>query len=85
VAHRATSRGRNFRCPGNNFPILFEDSTLVVYTNGSGEIFVERKSDDKVTIRVTPDHNDLTVTAAQARLTPWSVNGLPAFRVTSRG
>lgn len=67
-----------------NFPRLFEDSALIVYTNGSGEIFVKNKRDEKSTIRITPDRDGLNVTAHDGVLTPWAVNGLPAFVVRGK-
>lgn len=67
-----------------NFPLLFEDSNLIVYTNGSGEIFVKNKRDEGSTIRITPDRDGFHVTAHDGVLTPWAVGGLPAFLVRGK-
>lgn len=69
----------------DNFPLLFEDATLIVYTNGAGEIFVKNKQDEKSTIRITPDGDGLHITAHDGVLTPWAINGLPAFLVRAIG
>lgn len=59
----------------------YNDGKIVVYANGFGEIFVSLCSNDRCRIRVTPRGDTLTVTAHDAVLTPWAVNGLSAFRV----
>lgn len=73
-----------YRYPeSEQFPILLETFHVLVYENSVGEIFIENKRTG-VTMRITPSHNDMTVTAAEGRLVPTSVNGLSAFAVTSR-
>jgi len=64
-----------------DFPILFEDRTTLVYTNGSGEIFIENKRGKNSTIRITPDQDGFSVTAYGSQLTPWAIRGLSAILV----
>jgi hypothetical protein len=63
---------------------LFEDSRLIVHTNGCGEIFVQNKADGKPMMRITPDGDELCVTAHDGVLTPWAINRLPAFLVQGK-
>ena len=52
-----------------------------IYTNGSGEVFVELK--DGPTLRISDiSHNRMTVITSGSIIQPTSVNGLDAFRVT---
>lgn len=68
----------------SQLPTVYEDSGVRVFHNCSGEIFVENKATN-VTIRISPDHNALVVTAAEnGIMTPWSINGLAAFVVQGR-
>jgi len=63
---------------------LFENTDLLVETNGSGEIFIRNKKDPRATIRVGVGENnqqELDITAHDATLTPWAYRGLPAIRV----
>jgi hypothetical protein len=71
------------RYDGTQFPILFENSEVIVYKNSSDEIFIETKH-AKVTMRVSPRREGLMVTAGNGNgmFTPSSFNGLPAFVVS---
>lgn len=66
----------------DDFPILFEDSRIKVYQNGSGEIFVENKRNKKATVRISSDGGSyLRITAHDGTMTPGSINGLSAIYV----
>lgn len=59
---------------------LFETYDCIVYHNGCGEIFIKLKYAD-IHMRITPRTNKIEVTAARNKISPWSINGLPAFVV----
>lgn len=61
--------------------IVFESSTIVVYVNSSEEVIVELKQ-NHISVRVTPNVEHISVTSQNGIMTPWSVNGLPAIKVT---
>lgn len=62
------------------FPSLYEDRNVRIYTNGSSEYFVENKRTPGVTLRIGGfGSTGLMVTAHGCHLSPWAVNGLPAF------
>jgi len=73
-----------FRHDDENFPILFEDNQIQVYKNPSGEIFVENKQNKNSTMRISTYGVGFQVTAHDANLSPWAINGLPAFVVMGR-
>lgn len=58
--------------------ILFEENGIVVRENGSGEIFITSPN-KMVTVRVSPNHDNITVTAAGNKISPYKVNGLAAI------
>jgi len=64
-----------------DFPIHFRNGKILVYTNPSGEVFVELSGDERVCVRISDSRDDLTITAHNSLMTPTSVNGLSAFRV----
>lgn len=45
------------------FPIHFESREVVVFTNPSGEVFVQSKSNPKAQLRITPSRNRLELSA----------------------
>lgn len=61
---------------------LFESETIKIYMNPAGEVFVCNKI-AKTTIRIGDTYEGFIVTAGNGdgKFEPWSVNGLPAFRV----
>ena len=64
------------------FPVLYEDEDVLFYTNGSKEFFVQNKHEPKCTLRIGSfSRAGLLVTAHDCYLSPWAVNGLPAFGV----
>lgn len=68
-----------------DFPILYEDYSLRVYKNSSGEIFVENTLDTSVSIRIGASGNYIQVTGSSCNLLPCSVRGLQGFRASPRG
>ena len=65
---------------------VYETALLIVETNGSGEIFIQRKRQGmpdwkQPQIRVGACQDGMVITAAQHQMTPWASNGLPAFLV----
>jgi hypothetical protein len=59
---------------------LYEDSSIKVYENGSGEIFITCKRGYNHTIRVTPRYDTLHISASSnSHLIPTSDNGVSAF------
>jgi hypothetical protein len=60
---------------------VYENSNFLVFDNGSGELIVRMKDND-VAMRVTAQNNKIEVTAAGNRISPFSVNGLPSFRIS---
>jgi hypothetical protein len=60
---------------------IYEKNGYKVEVNTSDEIFVHSQN-GKVRIRISPNWDDITVTAGGNYLEPWSKNGLPAFRVS---
>ena len=68
-----------------NFPILYEDKSILVYTNLSGEIFIENLLEPTVSIRVRTKDRYLIVTSSFANLLPTEVNGLQGIKVSPRG
>ncbi len=67
----------------SQFPSLYEDGRIRVFTNGSGEIFVQDKAEYGETMRISPAYRGLIVTCQGGLMTPTSKNGLDAFRVWS--
>jgi len=45
------------------FPIHFESRDVVVYTNPSGEVFVESRSNPQARLRITPRGDRLELSA----------------------
>ena len=84
MEQQATAETSRFKYGSRDFPILYEDHHVRVYKNPSSEIFVENKGNEKSTIRVSTDRDGFSVTAHNGVLTPWAVNGLPAFLVRGR-
>ncbi len=64
-------------------PVRWQSNTLVAYSNDAGELFVHHVSSG-ATLRIGDDNGAIVATAAGHQMTPWSVCGLPAIRVTSR-
>ncbi len=60
---------------------IYKDAKIVVYTNDSGEIFVQPKKNQDATIRIGPNGNGLIITAHDGTLVPWAENGLSAIQV----
>ena len=61
---------------------VFDDGILQVRVNPCGEVFVSNKRAGRCpTIRVNPRGEELSITAHSALMTPYAVNGLPAFIV----
>lgn len=60
--------------------ILFENNVIKVEMNSSDEVFITSKRLG-TKCRVSPDWNGISVTAANQRITPWAINGLPAFKI----
>ena len=50
-------------------PVYYEDGTLLVYSNGSGEIFIKNKRGGSAKIRVTPHGGELRISASEGRFT----------------
>ncbi len=65
-----------------NFPILYKDERLIVYKNPLGEIFIESNYPHSVGLHIQGSINGLIVTASKGTLTPTSVSGQDAFRVS---
>ncbi len=66
---------------------LFENSSIIVYHNGSGEIFIKHKESTK-TLRIGDDYKgNLHATASSERghivMTPYHINGLLGFQTYS--
>lgn len=55
---------------------LYEDQAIVVFDNGSGEIFVQLKLHKKATVRISPCYNHFKITCNNGTLIPTSLNGL---------
>lgn len=62
---------------------VFRTSSIRVYHNGSGEVFVELIRNPNVCLRISDDYDSLTVTCHNGNLRPWAINGLEAFRATA--
>jgi hypothetical protein len=60
---------------------VYEDNRIVLEVNTGGEYFLRSKASGTV-IRIHARMDETIVTCHQGRLTPWSVNGLPAFLVS---
>ena len=66
---------------------IYEDGKWLIQMNTGGEVFVMKKEYHPTTTRQGPEirigskPNGLVVTAHSCRMTPWAVNGLPAFTV----
>jgi hypothetical protein len=61
---------------------IYEDSRVLVETNGGGEIFITNKEYSQVQIRVGPQHSgQLLMTSFNGQLVPWAINGLSAILV----
>lgn len=54
--------------------------SLIVTTNGSGEVFVRNQTGKQ--IRVSDERDSVIITAQSHRLSPTAKNGLDAFRVS---
>lgn len=63
---------------------LYNDGTLRVYTNGSGEIFVQERQYNNATIRISPARRGMSITCHDGELVPSSINGLPAILAMPR-
>ncbi len=50
----------------NQFPICYESSEVVVYTNPSGEVFVQARGNELASLRITPRRTFLEATAYNA-------------------
>lgn len=74
-----------FKWDSQDFPILYEDYSLRVYKNSSGEIFVENTLDTSVSIRIGASGNYIQVIGSSCNLLPCSVGGLQGFRASPRG
>ncbi len=69
-----------YRFGGDQFPIHYERGNLRVYTNPSGELFVEDIRSG-VNMRINPSHlNGLTFTTS-GRVEPIQVNNMIGWRV----
>lgn len=53
---------QRFMYDNPSIPILYEDNQIVCFTNGSGEIFVQHRS-NKAEVRITPRENGLAITS----------------------
>jgi hypothetical protein len=63
---------------------LYDDDTTVVFTNGSGEIFVYLAADPRIVIRITPNatrRQSLNITSSSGTITPSVYNGVPGVAV----
>lgn len=65
------------------FPILYEDLNLLVFTNGSGEVFVKNKRGLSAEIRISSERDGLCITSGEL-ITPWLKNGGSAIFVGCR-
>ncbi|GEM_PF-2301829 len=83
-ATQATTAEVKYKDGCMSFPILYEDHTVRVFKNPSGEIFVENVRGVEATIRIGADRDGLSVTAHDGTFTPWAINGLPAFLVRGK-
>jgi hypothetical protein len=63
---------------GTDFPVLYEDNRILVFENGSGEIFIEEKV-SRQTLRITPDFPTLKITSATSYLIPSIYNSCPCI------
>lgn len=57
------------------FPVHFKEGNLKVFSNGSGEVFVEN-TNTGVYMRINDNKKGLEFTAQQDLVTPFSINGL---------
>ena len=60
---------------------LFENSDMRIYMNPTNEPFIHNKHTG-VTLRFDISRTNTRVTFDSARVTPGSINGLPAFSFT---
>lgn len=60
---------------------LFDNGTIRVQTNGSGEIFLENLKDSRAMIRVGNDSDGLIIRSEHETLMPWSHRNMAAIRV----
>ena len=59
---------------------IYENSTILVEVNASGEVFITNQTNTLAQLRVgTYRRQELVVTAHDTSLIPWSINGLSAF------
>lgn len=64
----------------SGFKILAESDGFTVYTYSGGDIFVKDNHTD-INFRIGRHGSCVAVTANTLKLTPYSVNGLPAFLI----
>lgn len=76
--------GSKERLENAGFPVCFETRNIIVYSNSSGELFVQSKHNNDVRLRISDRYDSLTLTAHDAHLLPSSINGLRAIDVVSR-
>lgn len=50
----------------DQFPICYESNDVVVYTNPSGEVFVQARENDRACLRISPRRTFLEATAYNA-------------------
>lgn len=58
---------------------IYENASIEVFRNTSGEIFVKLKRYPAATIRISNQYDHLRVTCHDGTLTPGAINGLAAF------
>ena len=65
---------------------LFENATIVVLMNASGEVFIKDPRTN-TQLRVSPHYSGFMCTSGNGHghLEPYSMNGLPAFVVIRQG